>query len=208
MEQPTSVYLYYDADGVLIYTGITSRGGARQSEHVKTKAWWPYVHRQEVEHFASRAEAQARERRLIRDYCPPYNVQHNPGHESVRALYEANLCNGANPIDPARRAHIYLSLLTREGSALVVATPPHWARVAVTLAGPRRWRGARAVAGTVRCGQVTGLRIQGPVAVLTLDVRSTVEVLDPVLLTKVEMTKSGPIHSIRSLRIAPALVEK
>lgn len=84
---PTSVYLFYDKHGLLLYVGITSRGVARQSEHNSTKEWWPYVARQEVEHYPNRRHAAERERGLIRRFRPPFNKQHNPDHEATRAAY-------------------------------------------------------------------------------------------------------------------------
>jgi hypothetical protein len=86
---PTSVYRYFDGNNLLVYVGITSRGIKRNREHNDVKSWWQYVVRQEVEHFDTRSEAAARERALIREYRPPYNIQHNPDHASTRAAYEA-----------------------------------------------------------------------------------------------------------------------
>ena len=85
----TSVYRYYDKSGLLLYVGITARGTSRQREHNGDKAWWPFVATQEVEHFESRGQAMAREKRLIHQYRPPFNTQHNPDSESARALYLA-----------------------------------------------------------------------------------------------------------------------
>lgn len=84
---PTSVYLYYDVNGVLLYVGITSRAISRQREHNADKDWWPFVSIQSVEHYPSRAHAESRKRGLIRRYHPPFNTQHNPGHERARQAY-------------------------------------------------------------------------------------------------------------------------
>lgn len=84
---PTSVYRYYDEDGVLIYVGITGRGTRRNLEHSDKAAWWPFVARQEVEHYPTRKAALTRERSLIRKYRPPFNTQHNPDHTGIRAAY-------------------------------------------------------------------------------------------------------------------------
>lgn len=43
--EPTSVYRYYDENGLLLYVGITSRGSVRQREHNGDKEWWRFVHR-------------------------------------------------------------------------------------------------------------------------------------------------------------------
>ena len=82
----TSVYLYYDANGVLIYVGITSRGVRRQREHEREKPWWKFTARQEIEHFPTRREALEREGFLIRAFSPPFNTQHNPD-KNTRDVY-------------------------------------------------------------------------------------------------------------------------
>ena len=96
-EEPTSVYRYYDKRGLLLYVGITRRGTARNSEHNASKSWWQHVVRQEVSHYSTRRAAHNMEKELIRQYRPPFNVQHNPGHEEVREAYLAflSVANGA-----------------------------------------------------------------------------------------------------------------
>src|SRR5690349_21062741 len=84
---PTSVYRYYDEHGVLIYVGITKQGMGRNLQHNGRAEWWPYVVRQEVEHFDTRPLAAAREKELIRQFRPPFNKQHNPWHAEVREAY-------------------------------------------------------------------------------------------------------------------------
>ena len=86
---PTSVYRYYDRTGLLLYVGITSRGTRRQREHNGDKEWWPFVARQEVEHYGSRREAASREKALIQEFRPPFNRTHNVDHEQLRELYMA-----------------------------------------------------------------------------------------------------------------------
>lgn len=87
---PTSVYRYYDKSSLLLYVGITSRGIRRQREHNHDKEWWPFVTKQEVEHYSTRATASAREKELIRQFRPPFNRTHNPGWDDLRALYLAS----------------------------------------------------------------------------------------------------------------------
>ncbi|MEV0357147.1 hypothetical protein AB0H71_13905 [Nocardia sp. NPDC050697] len=84
---PTSLYLYYDRSGLLLYVGITKRGISRNYEHNQTKDWWPYVVRQEVFHHPTRANAQQMERALIKKHRPPFNKQHNPDHGALSAAY-------------------------------------------------------------------------------------------------------------------------
>jgi hypothetical protein len=89
-----SVYRYYDRSGVLIYVGVTSRGIARNREHNRSRPWWSYVTRQEVDHLPDRPAALARERELIERYWPPFNTQHNPHAATIRDEYERH---GARP---------------------------------------------------------------------------------------------------------------
>lgn len=98
----TSVYLYYDVNGTLIYVGITDRGVTRNREHNSRAEWWPFVASQEVEHFATRREAADRERELIRRYRPPFNKQHNIYYAEVRAEYLAWVAQP--PAEPAALA--------------------------------------------------------------------------------------------------------
>ena len=84
---PTSVYLYFDRNDLLLYVGITGRGLARNSEHDASKEWWPYVTRQEIQHHPTRRSALSAERQMIRKYRPPFNVQHNPSHAAAREAY-------------------------------------------------------------------------------------------------------------------------
>jgi hypothetical protein len=84
---PTSVYRYYDRNGVLIYVGITKQGMGRNLQHNGYAEWWQFVARQEIEHLPDRASALALEKALIQEHRPPFNRQHNPGHEDMRGVY-------------------------------------------------------------------------------------------------------------------------
>lgn len=88
-EVSTSVYRYYDRAGMLIYVGITRQGMGRNRQHNQNAEWWQHVTSQEVEHYSTRAEAAAREKALIRRFRPPFNKQHNIGHEELREAYRA-----------------------------------------------------------------------------------------------------------------------
>jgi hypothetical protein len=97
-KKPTaSLYRYYDADGILIYVGITKRGLARNLEHASRREWWPYVSTQEVEHFAAYGEARDRERELIKERRPPFNIQHNPSCQEMRREYLSAVARSGIP---------------------------------------------------------------------------------------------------------------
>lgn len=91
MATPCSVYRIYNADGDLLYVGVTHRGNQRNVEHVNGKAWASEVARTEWEHLPSRDDALLREIELIRDLEPKYNVTHAAiaGAEHELALRQA-----------------------------------------------------------------------------------------------------------------------
>ena len=71
MNETTCVYQYYDADGSLLYVGITGRGIKRSHEHARSKDWWPLTTGCHIEHFESRDAALAREAYLCLLYTSP-----------------------------------------------------------------------------------------------------------------------------------------
>lgn len=85
--EPTSVYLYRDAHGLLIYVGMTGRGMGRQVKHNRRAEWWKFATRQEIEHHPDRPAAAERELSLIREHLPPFNIVGNPEHAERRAAY-------------------------------------------------------------------------------------------------------------------------
>jgi predicted GIY-YIG superfamily endonuclease len=72
----TTLYRCFDADGRLLYVGIsvTTR---RFGQHRNGKGWWRDVQRVELEHFKSRKTAERAERDAIRLERPAYNLSHN-----------------------------------------------------------------------------------------------------------------------------------
>lgn len=72
-----TIYKFWSATDELLYVGITSRGLQRWQEHMATKPWWEEVHHATVEHVVGRRQALERERQLIRQFRPRYNVVHN-----------------------------------------------------------------------------------------------------------------------------------
>lgn len=74
--KPTTLYRFYDADGGLLYIGITSVGPNRWLDHEEHRAWWSKVARSVVEHFPDRSGAMAAEAAAIRAERPPHNTVH------------------------------------------------------------------------------------------------------------------------------------
>ena len=69
----TAVYRHYDADGQLLYVGISSRPLRRGYEHSISAHWAERVSVTKQEWFESRAEAAAAERKAIRAERPIAN---------------------------------------------------------------------------------------------------------------------------------------
>lgn len=133
-DQAASVYQYFDANGVLLYVGMTSRGDARNVEHNKSKDWWPHVASQSVSHFGSRATALEVERELISAFAPPFNVQHNARHEQARSHYLRKHVSVANVLPPdlyrmlGRELPLHTVKNDKSRQLLTLASSPaHWA---------------------------------------------------------------------------------
>ncbi len=78
----TAVYRAFDAEGRLLYVGITKSPHARMRGHERTSEWWPEMQSVFFEWKASRVEALDLERELIESLRPPFNIDHHP--ETVR----------------------------------------------------------------------------------------------------------------------------
>lgn len=70
----TTLYRFFNADGVLLYVGITGVGGSRWGQHAAEKAWWCEVAHTTTEHFATREEAAAAELAAIKAELPRHNI--------------------------------------------------------------------------------------------------------------------------------------
>lgn len=73
MSKPTTLYRFFDADGQLLYVGITDRRRARWHEHATTKTWWDTAAAATLVHFDSREEAERAETEAIRTEAPRWN---------------------------------------------------------------------------------------------------------------------------------------
>lgn len=70
----TTVYRMFDAEGVLLYVGISVHAPSRFHQHASDKPWWPLVRNVIVEHFATRGEAEAAELEAIQTEAPIHNI--------------------------------------------------------------------------------------------------------------------------------------
>ena len=172
----TSVYLYYDRFDILIYVGITSRGTRRNAEHNSDKVWWPFVVRQDVEHYPTRFEALAREKALIQKHQPPFNVQHNPRHAEVRSAYLLFASAHAQPValrdavEALDQKRIWLDVHDfHDGDRLVLRSQAEDALIAHAIEMPTKGdHPPRAFGFTKNKGAVVAIDKHGPYALFTL----------------------------------------
>ena len=76
---PTCLYRHFDADGKLLYIGISLNGLARLHQHQKSSAWFYRIARVDMAWFPSRGEAEAAERAAIVAERPAHNITHAQG---------------------------------------------------------------------------------------------------------------------------------
>jgi predicted GIY-YIG superfamily endonuclease len=75
-DQAHALYRFFDADGVLLYIGITADVPARFKKHRDQKPWWNDVARIAIEQFPDRESVLAAEKRAIKAEQPRWNIQH------------------------------------------------------------------------------------------------------------------------------------
>lgn len=71
-----TLYRFYNAEGHLLYVGITSNPPARFSQHRQQKQWWSDVATIQLEQFADRDQLAAAEIKAIRQEKPLHNITH------------------------------------------------------------------------------------------------------------------------------------
>lgn len=74
MSDPTAVYRLYDAQGTLLYVGMTKDPDARWANHARKKPWWMHVARKSLEWHSTRQGAALAEAAAIASEYPIWNV--------------------------------------------------------------------------------------------------------------------------------------
>jgi len=100
IDSTTDLYRYFDAEGRLLYVGISFSAIARAAQHRESTGWWCDVARMHVEHLPTRSDALDAERQAIRTEQPLHNVVHN-GKISAAKLERQMRCN-----DPAETRRV------------------------------------------------------------------------------------------------------
>jgi excinuclease UvrABC nuclease subunit len=70
----TQLYRHFDAEKKLLYVGISLSTFARLSQHKDHSPWFEQVTTVEIEHFETREEAMAAERKAIKTENPQFNI--------------------------------------------------------------------------------------------------------------------------------------
>ena len=73
-DEVTALYRYFDAEGRLLYVGITIMPMSRQKDHKAGSAWYPDFSYQTVEKYRTRADAMKAEREAIKSEKPMHNI--------------------------------------------------------------------------------------------------------------------------------------
>lgn len=102
-----ALYRFYDADGVLLYVGISKHWPERLTQHRRDKVWWTEVARIDLEPFPTREAVLEAERAAIIAERPRYNVIHNGGGSSPTATPQ--------PAPDALRKGQFVALGLRDG---------------------------------------------------------------------------------------------
>ena len=71
------LYRHFDADGQLLYVGITCNPSKRLGQHRRSKDWFTDIAQTTYEKYASRADVIAAEKAAIEAEHPLWNVCHN-----------------------------------------------------------------------------------------------------------------------------------
>lgn len=75
MTQQTALYRHFDAEGALLYIGISGGWFRRTAEHMKSSPWWREVSHIEITYYQNKADALAAETDAIARENPRHNKQ-------------------------------------------------------------------------------------------------------------------------------------
>lgn len=76
IDVPTALYRLYDAEGRLLYVGISNSPYRRWAQHSVEQSWWPQVVTHKLEWHEDRNAAMAAEREAVQSERPTWNEVH------------------------------------------------------------------------------------------------------------------------------------
>lgn len=120
----TALYRFFRKDGKLLYVGITDNLGQRWSSHMRSKEWWPKVHKQTSEWFPNREAAAAAEVKAIKSERPIYNINHAARDEEKAQpprFVVLSISRGKQQRRPARHKTVFDGIATLENARDLLA---------------------------------------------------------------------------------------
>lgn len=213
-ESAASVYRYYDENNVLLYVGYTTQGPRRNHQHAADKAWWPYVARQEVDHFDTVDDAKRREVELIRHYRPPFNKQHNPDSASLADAYlkMAEIPFGGSrftlvEILKGNAKQLPTNVVLQNKSQLVVSAAPQYLELSRLVA--EQGMGGKVYYNGQNIGRITKVSNQDGALIVSAQLRHPVPKIGESFL-KLTLHKDGKsvAPTIRSLQVSYELSDE
>ena len=116
MSDRTSLYRHWDADGDLLYVGISLSAVGRLAQHSKASHWANNIASVTIETFGSRKEAETAERRAISGENPRHNIIHA---SNDNANEERLIRSGGQQPAPKKKTHLSLDeVMALVGEAL------------------------------------------------------------------------------------------
>jgi predicted GIY-YIG superfamily endonuclease len=213
-QSEASVYRYYDENNVLLYVGYTTQGSRRNHQHAGDKTWWPFVARQEVDHFSSVDEAKKREVELIRHYRPPFNKQHNPDSASLSESYMsmARIAFGGSRLTlmqlmKGNVKQLQCNVVLQNKTQLVVAAAPQYLELSKLVS--EDGAGSKVYVYGQHIGSITQVRNQdGALIISALLHHSVPKIGESFLKLAVNQDGTKVLPSIKSLQVAYELSDE
>lgn len=113
----TVLYRFFDADGSLLYVGITKHVGQRWSWHMRNQPWWQEVHRLTAEWHDTREDASVAEIAAIKSERPAYNVAHVV-HPVVSEAAQAHQEAATRAAETLAALHAAIVIARKQGASM------------------------------------------------------------------------------------------
>lgn len=81
-----ALYRHFDAEGTLLYVGISMRPFTRTKEHVTLSGWADQIANIRIEYFPTRKEAMEAEARAVVDENPVHNIRLRKPKKGLKLL--------------------------------------------------------------------------------------------------------------------------
>lgn len=86
MSSECNLYRHFDADGTLLYVGISLSALSRLASHKNAAKWFDQIAVVRIERLESREAALAAERKAIKEERPRHNVVHNDPIQQIELI--------------------------------------------------------------------------------------------------------------------------